>query len=207
MTVGERIAARRTALGLSAAQLGSACGLSAHAIERCESGAVPVRRTIAMKLAPQLGLTLPALMGWPEALPAGAMAASGCVQIPVLGVIRAGAPIFAEDQILCHEPADVESADGRFFLLVQGDSMINAGIPDGCRVLFNTNLAPENGSIVACLIGGENATIKRYREEPEGIVLYPENSAYQPIRISRREFETGWARILGVAEEVVLRLR
>lgn len=207
MTVGERIAARRKELGLSTAQLGCGCGLSAAAIERYEADVLPVRRTIAMKLAPQLQLTLPALMGWKESLPPCALSASGCAQIPVLGVIRAGAPIFAQDQILGYEPADVESADGRFYLLVQGDSMIDAGITDGCRVLFNTNLTPENGCIVACLVGGDEATIKRYREEPDGIFLCPENPNYTPIRLSHREFETGWARILGVAEEVVHRLK
>lgn len=207
MTVGQRVAARRAELGLSTAELGKACGLSAAAIERYEAEILPLRRTIAMKLAPQLQLTLPALMGWEESLPTCAMAVSKCAQIPVLGVIRAGAPIFAEDQILRYEPADVESADGRFYLLVEGDSMIHAGIVDGCRVLFNANLTPENGCIVACLVGGENATIKRYREDADGITLCPENPNYAPIHVSRREFETGWARVLGVAEEVVHRLK
>ena len=94
------MAARRAELGLSTAELGKACGLSAAAIERYEAEILPLRRTIAMKLAPQLQLTLPALMGWEESLPTCAMAVSKCAQIPVLGVIRAGAPIFAEDQIL-----------------------------------------------------------------------------------------------------------
>ena len=59
----------------------------------------------------------------------------------------------------------------------------------------------ENGDIVACLVDGESATVKRFRKERRRIVLSPENEDYSPILLSPEDFETGRARILGVAIE------
>ncbi|MEG0804411.1 MAG: S24 family peptidase [Pygmaiobacter sp.] len=207
MTVGERIHLKRHERGMTLEEIGNACCVSKTTVCRYETGEIEVRRTIAMKLAAVLGVTPAWLLGWQEGLPAAAQSVLPLARIPVLGVIRAGSPIMADEHVIGYEFSDRESADGRFYLQVQGDSMIGANIHDGCRILFNIHLVPADGDIVACLIGPSDATVKRYRERGNEILLCPENPAYQPIVLSKRDFEAGWARILGVAEEVVHRLR
>ena len=73
---------------------------------------------------------------------------------------------------------------GEFFLLrTDGDSMINAGISIGDRVLIRKQYYAETGQIVAALVEGENATLKRYYPEPEQlrIRLHPENDELEDM--------------------------
>ena len=81
--------------------------------------------------------------------------------------------------------------------------MINAGIRDGDLVLIRQQDTAENGQIVACMVNGEDATLKRFRRQGDMVILQPENSAYEPRVVPMREFETGEARIVGVAVKLV----
>ena len=121
--------------------------------------------------------------------------------VPVIGVIRAGAPIVTDETLLGREFADVNDIEDYFYLEVCGDSMKNCGIVDGTYVLFHKQQYAENGDIVACLVDGDSATVKRFRKEHRRIVLSPENEDYSPIILSPEDFEMGRARILGVAIE------
>ena len=71
-----------------------------------------------------------------------------------------------------------------------------------CLVLFRKQSYAESGDIVACLVDGDSATIKRFVQEGKSITLKPENRDYRPIKLSTDDFESGSARILGVASEV-----
>ncbi len=121
--------------------------------------------------------------------------------VPVIGVIRAGAPIVTDETLLGREFADVSDTEDYFYLEVCGDSMKNCGIVDGTYVLFHKQQYAENGDIVACLVDGESATVKRFSKENRRILLSPENEDYSPIQLSPEDFEIGRARILGVAIE------
>ena len=123
--------------------------------------------------------------------------------VPVIGVIRAGMPIVTDETLLGMEFADVENVEDYFYLEVCGDSMKNCGIVGGSYVLFRKQQYAENGQIVACLVDGESATVKRFSYDRRGrrILLSPENDDYSPIVLSPEDFETGRARILGVAVE------
>ena len=126
--------------------------------------------------------------------------------IPIIGEIRAGSPIITNETILGHEFADVDDVDEYFFLKVCGDSMKNIGMVNGSLVLFRKQQYAENGDIVACLVGGDSATVKRFRRSQKNIYLIPENEDYEPIKLSTDDFESGEARILGVALEVKIKL-
>ena len=102
--------------------------------------------------------------------------------------------------------ADVDEADDCFYLRVQGDSMEGAGIYDGSLVLVRRQSFASNGQIVACLLDGECATLKRFRRDGRVVALLPENSKYQPILLTTDDFDNGTARILGVALEVTRKL-
>lgn len=121
--------------------------------------------------------------------------------VPVIGVIRAGSPIVTDETLLGREFADVEDTAEYFYLEVCGDSMKDCGIVEGTYVLFHKQQYAENGDIVACLVDGESATVKRFCKQNHRIILSPENDAYDPIVLLPEDFEIGRARILGVAVE------
>ena len=99
-------------------------------------------------------------------------------QIPVIGVVTAGMPILAfENQ---EGTMAWEGEPGCFALRVRGDSMINAGILSGDKVVVRPQQTAVDGQIVVARIGDE-ATVKRLRRRNGQIWLMPENDAYEPI--------------------------
>jgi repressor LexA len=106
------------------------------------------------------------------------------VQVPILGRVTAGLPIYAEQHVEDHFPLPVDfvRADEAdlFFLTVQGDSMIEAGILDGDYVLVRRQQQASNGEIVVAMIE-EEATVKRFYKEQGRIRLQPENRFMDPI--------------------------
>lgn len=113
------------------------------------------------------------------------------VNVPVVGRVTAGQPILAVENIEDYFPlpADFLKADEEynvFFLTVQGDSMIEAGILDGDYVLVRRTSAAQNGDIVVALVPGPGepeATVKRFFREDGLIRLQPENRNMEPIRV------------------------
>jgi repressor LexA len=103
--------------------------------------------------------------------------------VPLVGRIAAGSPILAEEDIeeIFPLPTELVGNDPVFMLRVRGDSMIGAGIFDGDFVVVRRQPEARNGEIVAALIDGEEATVKRFRREADRVVLLAENPAYEPI--------------------------
>ncbi len=137
---------------------------------------------------------------------ASTVAAKRGIQIPIIGEIRAGSPIITDETLLGYEIADVDDSTDYFFLTIRGDSMKNIGMIDGSLVLFKKQQYAENGDIVACLVGGDSATVKRFSKDKKGVKLIPENEDYSPILLSPEDFESGEARILGIATEIKIKL-
>lgn len=126
--------------------------------------------------------------------------------VPIIGEIRAGSPIITNETVLGYERASVDSIDNYFYLQIRGDSMKNIGMVNGSLVLFRKQQYAEDGDVVACLVGGDSATVKRFRRNQKNIYLIPENEEYKPIKLSTDDFEAGDARILGVAVEIKIKL-
>ena len=99
-------------------------------------------------------------------------------RIPVLGVVTAGRPILAVEHIEGYLPWDGDS--DCFALRVRGDSMINAGILPGDKVVVRPQQTAEHGQIVVAMLG-EEATVKRLWRRGTDVMLMPENDAYDPI--------------------------
>lgn len=113
-------------------------------------------------------------------------------QIPVVGVVTAGLPILAvenqEGTLSWNEP-------GCFALRVRGDSMINAGILSGDKVVVRPQPSADDGQIVVARIG-EEATVKRLCRRNGQVWLMPENEHYDPIDGTEAE-------IIGIVKAVV----
>ena len=99
-------------------------------------------------------------------------------RIPVVGVVTAGVPILAVENIEGYIPWDGER--GCYALRVRGDSIINAGILDGDKVVVRPQQTADNGEIVVALLD-DSATVKRFRKVGATVWLMPENPAYDPI--------------------------
>ena len=99
-------------------------------------------------------------------------------QIPVVGVVTAGVPILACENQEGFMPW--EGDPSCFALRVRGDSMINAGILSGDKVVVRPQNTADDGQIVVALLGDE-ATVKRLRRRNGQVWLMPENDAYEPI--------------------------
>lgn len=163
-----------------------------------------------IKIADHFGVSLDLIFGTDAGKSAeidGYMRVKARKMVPVIGEIRAGSPIITNETLLGHEFADVERADDYFYLKIRGDSMKDCGIVDGCLVLFRKQSYADNGDIVACLVDGSSATIKRFVKQGKNVFLNPENREYSPIHLTTDDFESGIARILGVAAEVRIMLR
>ncbi len=104
-------------------------------------------------------------------------------RVPLVGRIAAGSPILAEEDIEDVYPLPVELVgDGPIFMLrVKGDSMIDAGILDGDLVVIHRQPDALDGEIVAALIDGEEATVKRLQRKDGAVILHPENPALEPM--------------------------
>ena len=103
--------------------------------------------------------------------------------LPLLGAVSAGQPILAEENIeeYVSVPELAGGGDGQYLLCIRGESMKDAGILDGDHVVVRSQGTAHDGDIVVALLG-EEATIKRFFEEPDHIRLQPENEAMEPIR-------------------------
>lgn len=110
------------------------------------------------------------------------------VNVPIVGQIAAGEPIFAEQNIEGYMPILPEDLpSGNSFLLnVRGDSMINVGIYDGDRILVKEQNTASNGEIVVALVD-DSATVKTFYKEDGHYRLQPENDYMDPIIVDQVE--------------------
>ena len=114
-------------------------------------------------------------------------------RVPLVGTVAAGQPILAVENVEGYLPW--EGGEGWFALRVKGESMKNAGILPGDKVIVRPQPTAENGEIVVALLEDE-ATVKRFSRQNGHILLLPENEAFEPIPGDE-------AAILGVVRGVV----
>ena len=107
------------------------------------------------------------------------------VNVPIVGTITAGQPILAVENIESYFPVPSEFMPNTetFMLKVKGDSMINAGIFDGDRIIVQRQSHAKNGDYVVALIDDE-VTVKTFYKENGYFRLQPENDAMEPIIVS-----------------------
>ena len=190
--------------GTTVYRVSKSTGISASTFSDWKSGrSVPKIDKIKL-IADFFDVPIEYMMG-SAARSGGNMACEG-VMIPIIGEIRAGSPIITNESVQGYERAEVTEADEHFYLRVKGDSMKNIGMVEGSLVLFHKQQYADEGDIVACLVGGECATVKRFKRSKKNVFLVPENDEYEPIKLSTDDFESGEARILGVAKEIKIKL-
>lgn len=107
------------------------------------------------------------------------------IQVPVLGKVTAGLPITAVENVDEFFPLPehfTANHNSEIFLLnVAGDSMVDAGIHDGDRVIVRKQNIAHNGDIIVAMTEDDEATVKRFYKESGYYRLQPENQSMDPI--------------------------
>lgn len=169
MSIMEVIESRRKIYHLTLQEIADACGVTRITLYRWGNGSIKKIPEEKLKcLAEVLHTSIDHLLG----------EESESVYKPILGVVKAGYGMYAEQNISGYYPLSYEDRKkGDFVLMVRGDSMIQAGIPDGSYVLVQATPSLENGQIGVVLIEDE-VTIKRVWQRPgKGILLEAANPA------------------------------
>lgn len=107
------------------------------------------------------------------------------VNVPIIGQVAAGQPALAVENIENYFPIPTEFMPNAetFMLKVKGDSMINAGIFNGDKILVQKQSDAQNGDIVVALVD-DSATVKTFYKEDGHFRLRPENDTMDPIIVN-----------------------
>ena len=120
--------------------------------------------------------------------------------IPLIGSVAAGSPITAYENVekTIHSNPLNKSVD--FFLRVQGESMIDAGILDNDLVGVRKTKNAENGEIVVARLEDE-VTLKRFKKDTSGIRLVAENKSFSDIRVDETSNFSIEGKAVGIIRE------
>lgn len=177
---GEMIKYYRKKLGLTQEELGNYVGVQKSAIAKYENGRIEnLKRSTIEKLSELFGILPSELLG---------ISATNNVMsntTNVIGVIPAGTPLEAIEDIIGEIEYPSRFANKQVFALqIKGDSM-NKVLPDGCIGLFEKTSTLENGEIGAIMVNGDDATIKKFYRLTDSYVLEPVsfNPEHHPLII------------------------
>lgn len=104
--------------------------------------------------------------------------------VPIIGKVTAGLPITAIENVeeFIPLPSSMAQADAKLFaLIIQGDSMIEAGILEDDVVIVKKQQDANNGEIVVAMTEDDEATVKRFFKESNRVRLQPENATMEPL--------------------------
>jgi repressor LexA len=122
------------------------------------------------------------------------------ISIPILGKVAAGLPLLAEENregTMVVDPHLARGGRNLFALTVKGDSMLNAHILPGDKVIVQQTTHASTGEIVVALIEGE-ATVKTFRKNGNRVVLEPANPKYDPIVVNEDQDFRVIGKVVGV---------
>lgn len=125
------------------------------------------------------------------------------VKIPVLGKVQAGVPIEAVEEIIDYEEITQDMASGGeyFGLCVNGDSM-EPKFSNGDVVIVRKQSDADTGDIAIVLVNGSDATVKKIKKRPDGIMLVPTNPTYEVMFYNNQDIERLPVRIIGKVVEL-----
>lgn len=191
--------------GISGSKMCDDLGMSRSTLTELRKGrAKTLKLEKASKIADYFGVSVDYLLG-NESVSDGPPAPSrpGSKWIPVLGRVAAGTPIEAVEDILDYEEIDAKTAASgeHFALQIKGQSM-EPRIKDGDVVIVRKQDGCDSGDVAVVLVNGDEATVKRIKKEPAGIMLIPSNPSYEPKFYSNDEILSLPVRIIGKVIEL-----
>ncbi len=187
-TFADRLQELMVHKNLTKTALAKLCGIDKSNITRYCRGDYEAKQDVVYRIAFSLNVDEAWLMGYdvPMQKRPARPEASNIIKLPemhrypLLGAIACGDPILATENIddYVYGPDGIH-AD--YALRCKGDSMINARIYDGDIVYIRQQTTVDDGDIAAVLIDNDEATLKRFRQYEDHVVLEPENPQYRPL--------------------------
>ena len=189
----------RLAANMKQIELCKTIGISQGALSGWETGRYEPDLKSIEKMALLFNVSIDDLLGHKSPSPQKGKG----VKIPVYGNVAAGIPIEAITDIEDFEeiPEDWLGSGEFIALRIKGDSM-EPRIESGDVVIVRLQQTAENGDTVIALINGDEATCKKIKIRPEGIMLSSINTAYEPMFYSNKEIKELPVKILGVVVEL-----
>ncbi len=204
--ISKRIKEYRDRFDLTQLDISKKCGIPYQTLSRYELGQRTPKIDTAVEIAEALNVNPLWLQGYDvpmnEPLPQNALPFTQAHKAPILGSIPAGYPALAYEDVEGYADIPYSDEENYFFLRVNGESMKNAGIHTGDLVLIRRQNCADNGQIVAARVNGDEATLKRFQQQGDSILLLPENPDFEPRIVPALDFQLGEAEIIGVALEV-----
>ncbi|QIK69770.1 helix-turn-helix domain-containing protein [Erysipelothrix sp. HDW6C] len=168
MTLQELVAIFRERNGLSLEEVGDAVGVSKSTVSRWESGAIKkISKENQQRLSEVFSIDVGEYLDY-------------YFFKPVLGVVKAGYDLLADQHIEAYEQVSKQDYDrGDYFLRVKGDSMIGSRIYDGDLIFVKRVTDVESGDIAVVLINGDEATVKKVVKKDNLLILEASNPDYE----------------------------
>lgn len=197
MTLSELVSNYRQEHGLSQRQFAIAAGLSNGYISMLEKGvnpntSQPITPTLPVlkKLADGMNMTVDEIFSKVDDLPISLMSGESAPlpldatpidfskyhQIPILGRISAGLPLYADEHIEGYTLTELNGGAEYFALRVHGDSMNAIGINDGYLIVVRRQEEVENGEVAVVMVGDDDATVKRFYATNSTVTLMPQST-------------------------------
>ena len=195
MTFGQRLRKLRNNQGLTLEDMSNKFNKTKSTFSSYETGRRKPDMDLIVELASYFNVSVDYLLGRANTrkLPPNALDKK-MTEIPVIGNIQAGQPVFADEHIEDYRliAADEVSNDDYFYLKVSGDSMIGSRIQDGDYVLVRKQNFVEDGEIAVVMVNSSEATLKKVYKNNGSLILQPDNPNFKPIVVKESN-----ARILG----------
>lgn len=202
--------------GLSKSQLAEKLNVNQSTITRWENGEMGATVTNAFDISRILNIALPDLLGKDLSIDNASYVdiISNVVKIPVLGVIKAGTPIEAQEDIIEYVDIPEEWTKGNkkyYGLKIQGDSMYPKYEENDIVIFEQTeDFIKANKKDCAVMVNGDDATFKNVTITESGITLIPLNinnsDGYQPTFYDKEQIKNKPVKIIGIAREKRTRL-
>lgn len=186
----------REKTGLNQKEFANVCGIPSTTYNQYENGKrEPDVQTLEL-LANKLNVSIDEIFGREEKTKKG-------YRIPVFGNVAAGIPISAIEDIVDYEEISENDFDGGeyFGLVIKGDSM-EPRMTTGDVVIVRSQSTIENGEIAIVLVNGDEATCKKIKKTPEGVILLSNNPNYEPLFYSNKQIEQLPVCIIGKVVEL-----
>ncbi len=195
MSFGSRLTSLRKERNMTQNDLANLLGISRGTVGMYEIGKNDPDTSTLFKLADFFSVTVDYLLGRDErrknTIIENAYIPKKTIELPIIGVVRAGEPLYAEQNILGYSSIDAALVPSGecFYLRVKGDSMSLSNIVDGQLIMIRCQKEVENGQIALVLVDGEDATIKKFYKTDSIITLMPHSSnpEYQPTVIDLKK--------------------
>ena len=206
MDLGERLRKMRKKSNMSATEVAEILGVSKSTISNYENGIRKPGIDKLLELTKIYGVSIQTILDT-ENFAGLDYFDHNSKKIPILGTIRAGEPIYAEENIIGYTDlgSDYNMDDEYFALYVIGDSMNKSRICEGDIVIVRRQSTVDNGEIAIILIDNEEATVKKFFRNGNSVTLMPSstNPEHKQRKVNLKE---NAVEVLGKVVEVKIKL-